>query len=195
MFPPLHDLHPLLHEMLTSQRAIPWIGAAGVAAVLVVSITWLSVPSVLLLGWPVHLAEAQWFSVLSENASAFVVTNILTAITAVICTLIPVGLFFVLSRKVERSPNRAWRYLVASAVVLVALSAWWYTATWSDGLSYQGSTFVYVNLALSVVALLSMAALAVWWRSRRTPALPMLFLWLEFVWVLGCAFPWLGETF
>jgi hypothetical protein len=174
--------------MLTAQRAISWIGAAGVAAVLYVSLLWLSVPSFLLLGMPVHLGAAR-FGGSPALYDPFIV------VATVVCMLIPAAVFFLLSRKVERSPGRAWRYLVPSVIGLVALSAWWYTATWSAGLSHQGSTFVYANLALSAVALVSMGALAVWWRSRRTPALPMLFLWLEFAWVLGCAFPWLGETF
>jgi hypothetical protein len=186
---------PPLHQMLNTQRAIPWIGGAGGAAVLVASIIWLSVPSVLLLGFPVHFAEAQWFSLLPDGVGSFVVTDILTAVTAVVCTLVPVGLFFVLSRKVERSPSRAWRYLVASALGLVALSALWYAANWNAGLHYQGTSFVYLNLATSAAALLSMVALAVCWRWWRAPTIPMLFLWLEFAWVLGCAFPWFGETF
>ena len=181
--------------MLNAQRTIPWIGGAGVAAVLVASIVWLSVPSVLLLGIPVHLVEAQWFSLLPDSVNSFVVTDILTAVVTVVCTLVPAGLFFVLSRKVGRSPSRAWRYLVASALGLVALSAFWYAANWNAGLQYQGSSFLYVNVALSCAAMLTMIAAAAWWRSRRAPALPMLFLWLEFAWVFGCAFLWLGETF
>jgi hypothetical protein len=174
--------------MPNAQRAISWIGAAGVAAVLYFSLIWLSVPVFLLLGVPVHPGAARF----EESPALY---DVFIVVATVVCTLIPAAAFFLLSRKVARSPDRAWRYLVPSAIGLLALSAWWYTATWSDGLWHQGSTFVYVNVSFSAAALLTMVALAMWWRPRRDPALPMLFLWLEFAWMLGCAFPWLGETF
>lgn len=180
--------------MLNAQRAIPWIGGAAVAAVQAMSVIWLSVPSVLLLATPGHLAESSWYS-LPDNVRSQALYYILTTIATVVGLFVPAALFFLLSKKVARHPDRARRYLAASAVGLLALSAWWYMASWSHGLQYQGSGFIYLNLALSGSALLSMVAVAVCWRLWRTPALPMLFLWLEFAWVLGCAFPWLGETF
>lgn len=109
--------------------------------------------------------------------------------------LVPGALYLVLARRVARRPERARRGLLASAVVLAALSAWWYMVSWEYGLRYQGTGFIYLNLALGAAAVISLGVIAVCWRSRPTPALPMLFLWIEFVWALGCAFPWLGETF
>ena len=180
--------------VINSERSIPWIGGVGTAAVQAISVVWLSVPSVLLLAIPTYLAESSWYS-LPEDARSRALYDVLVTVATLFGAVIPALLFFVLSRKVARAPERARRYLVGSAIALMVLSAWWYTASWSDGLQYQGSVFIYVNLALSGALLFSIAAVAVCWRSWRTPALPMLFLWLEFAWVLGCAFPWLGETF
>ncbi len=97
--------------------------------------------------------------------------------------------------RVQRQPDRARRILPWSAAVLIMLSATWYFVNWSDGTQYQGPGFVYLNLALSAGAVLAMVTIAICWKSWRSPALPMLFLWWEFVWVFGCAFPWFGESF
>jgi hypothetical protein len=180
--------------MLSAQRAIPWIGGAGIATLLAVSMFWLTVPSLLLVGTPVSLAESYWYS-LPDGTRSRALYYVLTTVATIVGVLVPAASYVLLSRSVARHPVRARRYLVASALVLAILSACWYATGWSYGLKYQGRGFIYVNLAFGCAMVLALAAVAVRWRSRPTPALPMLFLWLEFAWVLVCAFPWLGETF
>lgn len=138
--------------------------------------------------------ESLWYSLPEGERSKPLYYILVTSANAVVA-LAPAALFFVLCRKVQRNPDRARRILPWSAAVLIALSASWYVIGWEDGRQYQRPGFVYLNLALSAGAVFAMGAIAICWRSWRTPALPMLFLWSEFVWGLGCAFPWLGETF
>jgi drug/metabolite transporter (DMT)-like permease len=121
--------------------------------------------------------------------------SILTTFAMILGALVPGALYWVLARKAARRPERAKRVLLASAAVLAALSAWWYAVSWDYGLRYQGIGFIYLNLALGAAAVIGMGVIAVCWRSRPSPVLPMLFLWIEFVWALGCAFPWLGDPF
>jgi hypothetical protein len=180
--------------MIKADRAIPWIGSLTIVGVLWVSIPWLSLPSFLILATPASMVESLWDS-LPDGARSNSLHDILGIGANVVASLALAALFFVLSRAVERRPDRARRVLPWSAAVLMVLSAMWYAVTWEDGNQYQGPGFVYLNVALSAGAVFSLAAIAICWRAWRGPALPMFFLWWEFVWVLGCAFPWFGESF
>ncbi|HEY7767231.1 hypothetical protein [Longimicrobium sp.] len=175
------------------ERALPWVGSITIIGVVCASILWLSVPSFLLLAAPTILVDTLWYS-LPDGARSKPLYNFLTG-ASLVAALLPAALFFKLARGVERRPDRARRILPWSAAVLIVLSITWYVVGWDYGQQYQGPVFLYLNIALGVGAVFAMGALAICWRSWRSPALPMLFLWFEFAWVLGCAFPWLGETF
>lgn len=180
--------------MIKADRAVTWIGGVTVVGILWLSILWLSVPSFLILATPARMVESLWYS-LPDGARSKALYDLLGTSASVMASLALAALYFMLSSRVERRPDQARRVLPWSAALVMVLSASWYAVTWDDGKQYQGPAFVYVNLALSAGAVLSMAAIAICWRSWRSPALPMFFLWWEFAWVLGCAFPWFGETF
>lgn len=174
-------------------RTLPWLGAVTVVVVMVASAFWLSVPSFVLLTLPIHSVERLWYA-LPEGAASRALYEVLTWTAGIVAALAPAALFFVLARRVGRRPEGAWRWLVGSAVLIALLSAWWHASGWSSGVRYQGMDGIFTNLAYGAVMLLVMAWLAIRGRTRPSPALPILFLLAEFVWVLGFAFPWLGET-
>jgi len=78
--------------------------------------------------------------------------------------------------------------------VLQLLSAVWFAAGWQLGLQYEGATFTWGTLVLSV--LLSLGALGLGMSCRRRASFPrnLVAHWLLFAWVVTYAFPYLGET-
>lgn len=178
-------------EATAVQRALPWVGGAMLAAVPLASMFWLSVPAVLLLGIPTWIAESVWYWLPGGSRGVYAV---LTALPYLLVPVAVAWLFMALCRRIARRPERARVALVVSAVLVAALSAAWHVTGWGDGMRYQGRGFILGNLVASGVAVAAMGMIAALWRWRSTPALPMLFLWLELAWVLGFAFPWMGET-
>lgn len=177
---------------MTDERpATPWLGGATVAVSPLAAMLWLSVPSVLLVAVPTRLAESLWYALPGRSKGLYSVLVLLPYL------LVPLGLgwlFIVLCRRIARRPDRARRALAASAILVAGLSVAWYARGWGHGMRYQGAGFIYAQVAASALTVAALAVIAARWRARPGPALPMLFLWLELVWVIGFAFPWMGET-
>ncbi len=87
-----------------------------------------------------------------------------------------------------KTPKRSFALLL----VLTVFTAWYFKASWPDGVTYQGLRYTAAICAVNAVYLTVLWIIFIITRKKCSFKMNVLTHWMLFAWLGWCAFPYLG---